>query len=132
MFGVTRDVNRAAKRPPIEKDRNMKNISKLLLAAAIAVGISTATQSFADEPLHSPRGLANIVKHVPGKNLDVNLVSGWYAGAAVKQGAMFHSAVDSRGIKDVNLTARGNAPLYTGKDPARDLRPQEFQIAPLK
>jgi hypothetical protein len=110
----------------------MKTISKLLLATAVAVGMTTATASFAGEPIHSPHGLANLVKHVPGTDSDANLVSGWYAGATVKQGAMFHSAVDSKGIKDVNLAARGNAPLYTGKDPARDLRPQEFQIAPLK
>ena len=110
----------------------MKDISKLLLAAAVAAGFATATQTFAGEPLHSPRGLANQIKRVPGTNNDVNLVSGWYAGAAIKQGAMFHSAVDSRGIKDVNLAMHQNRPLYTGKNPSRDLRPQEFQIAPLK
>ena len=110
----------------------MKNISKLLLATAVAVGISTAAQAFAGEPLHSPRGLANQIKRVPGTSSDANLVSGWYAGAAVRQGAMFHSAVESKGINDVNLATRGTLPLYTGKDPARDLRPQAFQIAPLK
>ena len=101
------------------------------LAAAVAVGIS-ATSTFAGEPLHSPRGLANQIKRVPGTNNDVNLVSGWYPGAAVKQGAMFHSAVESRGIKDANLATRDNLPLYTGKNPARDLHAREFQVAPLK
>lgn len=115
----------------------MKTINKLLLTAAIAVGMTTAMQSFAGEPLHSPRGLANIVKHVPGKNSDPNYVSGWYAGAAVKQGAMFHSGVDSRGIKDVNLAAHRTRPTISPKDPRfetawRENAVKEFQIAPIK
>ena len=106
----------------------MKTINTLILAGTIAVALTTTTK--AGEAFLSPRAKANQITRVSGVNTDRNLVSGWYAGAAYKAFNTAPSMVASGAVPDVNLVS-GNYLGAAAKDPTRDLRGVEFQIAPL-
>jgi hypothetical protein len=61
---------------------NMKN--SLLMAGALALGLTLTTPANAAETALSPRGKDNLIKRVPGTNKEPNLVSHTYLGAAAK------------------------------------------------
>lgn len=108
----------------------MKTINTLLLAGAVAVSFTFASTAKAGEVFLSPRAQANQINRVSGTSTDRNLVSGWYAGTGNKANGIFHPMVASGSVPDINL-AGANYLGAGAKNPARDLRGVEFQIAPL-
>lgn len=110
----------------------MKNLSKILLAAAFAVAITSANRVSADEPLLSPRAKANQSKPISGGDSGPNLVSGSYLGAAAKSAAIQPKMAAGTGGSP-NLVS-GNYAGAAAKNPIRDSRSpeREVQVAPLK
>ena len=114
-------------------------MKKMILLAVAAAGIFTlAASAQAGEPLYSPKAkaLADSLKKVPAVTSDVNLALDRPAGnAKAWELARSFRSVPSTG-PSIDL-AHGPRPLLSPKDPryeqaARELRQQQFQVAPLK
>lgn len=108
----------------------MKTINTLILAGTVAFSFAAANVVSAVEVLHSPRGQANQITRVSGVNTDRNWVSGRYLGAQLKSLNTFHSMEASGSVKDINLVS-GNYLGAAAKNPQRDLKGVQFEIAPL-
>lgn len=104
----------------------MKTINTLLLAGAVTFGFTLASSASADVLL-SPRAKANQIAVVPGIANEPNLVSGNYAGAALKAKSLAHSVVTNSGSQP-NLVS-GNYAGAGVKNPAAPAA--QFQIAPV-
>jgi len=116
----------------------MKTVKYLLVAAMAAVTLNATLPAQAAEPLLSPKAkaLADSLRKVPSVKSDVNLVKNRPIGNA-KAWELTQSfrKVPSTG-PSIDL-AHGPRPLLSPKDPRyeaalRELRQQQFQIAPLK
>lgn len=115
-------------KPADNNETTMKNNIKLLLAAAIAISFAAVNSAKADEPLLSPRAQANQINRISGTDSGPNLVSGNYLGTAAKWQASGAVAPSSSGnVNLVNGTYVGAAV----KDPIRESRKPQFEIAPL-
>jgi hypothetical protein len=116
----------------------MKTVKYLLVAAVAAVTLNATLSAQAAEPLLSPRAkaLADSLRKVPSAKSDVNLATNRPMGnAKAWELAQSFRKVPSTG-PSVDL-AHGPRPLLSPKDPRyetalRELRQQQFQIAPLK
>ena len=116
----------------------MKTLKNLLVAAAAVVTLNATLSAQADEPLLSPKAkaLADSLRKVPAVASDVNLATDRPIGNA-RAWELERSlrTVPSTG-RSIDL-AHGPRPLLSPKDPRyemalRELRQQQFQVAPLK
>jgi hypothetical protein len=108
----------------------MKKNSSLLLVAAVA-GLGFLNQAMAHESLLSPRAQALFpaMGHARAETRagDPDLVKSQpFLGTLTKSQAARNTVGASAG-QEPNLIQR---PLYTGKDPIRELRGERFQVAP--
>jgi hypothetical protein len=111
-------------------NRTMTTLNKsLVLSTLVALNLSLAGWA-ADESLLPPRAKEHLPRVSAGTRSGVNLVTADYAGALTKfSGARGRTAAPG---EQPNLGAVQDQPLYTGKSPFREMRPErEFQIAPL-
>jgi hypothetical protein len=116
----------------------MKTVKHLLVAAAAVVALSVTLSAQAAEPLLSPKAkaLADSLRKVPGTSSDVDLTKDRPIGnAKAWELARSFRTVPSTG-PSIDL-AHGPRPTLSPKDPryeqaARELRQQQFQVAPLK
>lgn len=116
----------------------MKTVKYLLVAAVAAVTLSATLSAQAAEPPLSPKAkaLADSLRKVPAAASDVNLLANRPIGnAKAWELAQSFRKVPSTG-PSIDL-AHGPRPLLSPKDPryeqaARELRQQQFQVAPLK
>src|SRR5438309_1132775 len=106
----------------------MKTTTTLILAAAVS--FTLASPAKAADMFLSPRAQANQIARVSGTDNDRNLVSGWYAGAAYRAFSTAPNMVASGPVADINL-AGGNYLGAAAKNPMRDLRGVQYEIAPL-
>ena len=116
----------------------MKSLKYLLVAAVAVVTLNATTSAQAAEPLLSPKAkaLADSLRKVPSAASDVNLLANRPIGnAKAWELAQSFRKVPSTG-PSIDL-AHGPRPTLSPKDPryeqaARELRQQQFQVAPLK
>lgn len=116
----------------------MKSVNYLLVAAAAVVTLNVTLSAQAAEPLLSPKAkaLADSLRKVPSAASDVNLATNRPVGnAKAWELAQSFRKVPSTG-PSIDL-AHGPRPTLSPKDPRyetalRELRQQQFQIAPLK
>jgi hypothetical protein len=115
----------------------MKTVKHLLVAAAAVVTLSVTLSAQAAEPLLSPKAkaLADSLRKVPGTTPD--MIDRSVLPGTPKGRDLAHSLrkVPSTG-PSIDL-AHGPRPTLSPKDPryeqaARELRQQQFQVAPLK
>ena len=107
---------------------NMKNFNRIALAAALVLGSTIVSQAQPDNVALSPK-LKNAAIRTDVKAIDEgNLVSADYPGTAAKAQAARMRTVPGVQTESPNLLAR---PLYTGKNPVKDIPGREFELAPL-
>jgi hypothetical protein len=104
----------------------MKTLNTLLLAGAVTFGFTLANSASADVLL-SPRAKANQSAVAPRSASERNLVSGNYAGAALKAQSLAHSVVTNSGNQPSLVS--GNYAGAAVKNPAAPSA--QFQIAPI-
>jgi hypothetical protein len=112
----------------------MKNMDKVLLAAVVAVALTTINYAKAGGALLSPRAQGNQIYTVTGSSAgDPDLLANRPAGNA-SAWALARSSQKAPGMDTTDL-AHGPRPAMSPKDPryAQALREmREVQIAPLK
>lgn len=104
----------------------MKTINTLLLVGTITFGFTLANSASADVLL-SPRAKANQIAVAPSGANQRNLVSGNYAGAALKAQSLAHPVVTNSGNQPSLVS--GNYAGAAVKNPAAPAA--QFQIAPI-
>jgi|SRR5688572_11586055 len=116
----------------------MKTVKYLLVAAVAAVTLSATLSAQAAEPLLSPKAkaLADSLRKVPPAASDVKLLANRPIGNA-KAWELAQSFRKVPGTGSGVDLAHGPRPLLSPKDPryeqaVRELRQQQFQVAPLK
>ena len=120
------------------KEQKMKTLKNLLVAAAAVVTLNATLSAQAAEPLLSPKAkaLADSLRKVPAVASGVNLAIDRPIGnARAWELKRSFRTVPSTG-RSIDL-AHGPRPLLSPKDPRyemalRELRQQQFQVAPLK
>lgn len=132
------DRQQAAAEQPPETKTNMKTLNHLLVAAAAVVTLNLAQSVQAGEPVLSPKAaqLRHELRKVPSAPSEVDLTKDCPIGnAKAWELARSLRTVPSTG-PSIDL-AHGPRPTLSPKDPRyetalRELRQQQFQIAPLK
>ena len=125
--------NRRCRWPP-QPNRNMKSVNKVLLAAVVAVTLTTVNYAKADGAFLSPRAQENQIHIVAGSSANnPNLLTNRPTGN-VRGWASARSLVTTPGVNTTDLVS-GPRPTMSPKDPRyaqalQELR--EVQIAPLK
>jgi hypothetical protein len=112
----------------------MKNVNKVLMAAVVAVALTTVNYAKADGALLSPRAQGNQIHIVAGSSVnDPDLL----ANRPVGNARAWSSALSLTKTSETNTTdlAHGPKPTMSPRDPryaqaVQELR--EVQIAPLK
>ena len=109
----------------------MKNANKVILTVAVAaLSFTVAGQTKADDSLLSPRAQAlkpKVIARDPQR--DPDLVRSQPMGIAAKIAAQRPPAMRAEAQTEPK---NNGGPLYTGKNPFRNTRPAQFEIAPVK
>ncbi|MDB6019451.1 MAG: hypothetical protein JWR19_3940 [Pedosphaera sp.] len=117
----------------------MKNINKLMLAAAVAASFALANRASADDHiLLSPRAQANRVSTLSTAKVTTTESKAQVApsqatpvGSPRMQSLKLDRAIgDSK--NDVDLVRQQRELVYTGRNPTRDTQVRQFEVAPLK
>lgn len=101
----------------------------LLIAGTVAFALSAGQQVRADHDSLLPPRAKQLFPHMAGRasTSDVNLVHAGPQGPAAKAPVSRDWAPAAPSGDAPNLLER---PLYTGKNPFRELRPDQFELAP--
>lgn len=129
MRGVLRCTSSG--KPCLGENGNMKT-KNLLIAVAVGLAVSAAYQLRADDSLLPPRAKQLFERKTVARSADVNgpnLVHVGPMGPAAKNPTTRENKISGVATSGPNLLER---PLYTGKNPFRELRRERFELAPLR